>query len=189
MHSYTILKPVNSFLPMAGVIWAIFAGFAIAVLLSYYHKTYTGETVRRLLKKEAFSEQSALTLKELGLSSSRLRTLSLEDGKLLRRYVEITGPEEAVTEPDKKKRKGIFGFLFPSAKKHSYDFDSVRLYIPEEKKYAADARFEQKGTISPVALAVILALLFASAVAVTVFLPDILQIADNFLTSIFKSEP
>ena len=186
MDNYTYLKPVHSFLPIAGVIWAVFGGFVLGLLMSYYHKTYIGEVIRRLLKKDAVSEGKALTLKELGLNVTKLRAFSLKRGRFLRRYVEVANSAETEIPLGKKERRDIFKNLFPSKEKYKYDFDSMKLFVPEEKKYTADVRFEQKSRLSPVAVIILAAILIGAAAASTFLIPNIIKIADNFISSILN---
>ena len=185
-NSFTYIKPPGAYLPFAGVIWALFAGFVIGLFMTYYHKTYTGEVIRRLLKKEALSDDKAMTLGQLGLKATKPRTVSLRSGSFLRRYVSVANAEVSEIPLEKKEKGGFWSRIFPSGKKYKYDFDSMKLFIPEEKKYAADVRFEQKSRLSPVALVILAAVLMGIALAATFLLPDFVRMADNLISSVLN---
>ena len=174
--TYKYIDPDSGLLPLTLLIWALFGGFIAGMIMTFYNKMYVGETVRRLLKREALSEDSALTLEELGLKPTKLRTGALKDERLLSKYVAIANREDAVTETvSGGKRKRV---------KKTYDFAKAKLYIREDKKYQADVRFEQKGKPSvlwPVILTVVFA---ATAVFSSVYVNRIIQMLDNFLQSI-----
>ena len=165
-ETYNYLASKGSNMALTGIIWAIAAGFGIGIIMSYYHKNYLGETVRRLYKKGADSEAAALTLKELGLSPTKLRTHALRDNGFLRKYIKIA-------------ENG-------SGDNNTLDFGTAKLYIPEELKYKAIVRFEQKSTIPVFLLVLSLIILAAIALGATFAAPKILKVLDNFLTSIIK---
>ena len=70
-----------------------------------------------------------------------------------------------------------------SAPEFKYDFSTARFYIPEDKHFTASERFEKKGTsvLSALTITVVSIVLFW---AIIKFLPDILQLLDNFVGSI-----
>ena len=57
----------------------------------------------------------------------------------------------------------------------------MRFYIPEEKKYAADVKFEAKGAnwLSFILVTVVSVVLCAF---LTYILPDIIKMVDNFIS-------
>ena len=185
-ETYNYLRPVNSYLPLSLLVFAVFAGFMAALVLSYRDKTFVGETVRRLLEAGATSKESALTLAELSLPATRARKSSLKEGRAVRKYVEIANPDECLVPIESKAASSVLGKLFPINKKYACDFEKMKLFIPEEKKYKADAKYEQKTKPSLAALIIFLAVLAAGAVLVAYYLPDIFRMADNFIGSVFK---
>lgn len=185
-ETYNYIHSGAGTVTLAGIIWAIAAGFAVGMFLSYYNKNYLGETVRRLYKKGADSKETALTLKELGLAPTKLRTRSLREGGSLRKYVRIANEEEAVTSLGRKKRPKIVEFLFPSSEKFSCDFETAKFYMPEEEKYKAAVRYDQRSRLSPVLLVSVLIVLAAVALGITFAAPKILKLLDNFITSIVQ---
>ena len=156
---------------LTGIIWALAGGFAVGMILSFYNMSFVGETVRRLYKSGAFSETTALTLNDLGLSPTKLRTHALRDGGALRKYVKIANAGEAAADG-----KG----------KVSYDFNAARLYLSEDTKYKAAVRYEQRGRLSPVIIVLALVVIAGVALGATFAVPKILKILDNLITSIVQ---
>ena len=66
------------------------------------------------------------------------------------------------------------------------NFETTKLYMPEEMKYAAIVKYEQKGQIPLFMLILSLVLLAGAALGVTFAAPKILKVLDNFLTSLFQ---
>ena len=185
-YNYNYIK-IGGVLPFTAAIWAILGGFAAGLILSYHNKSYLGETVRRLCEKGATTPESALTLDELGLKPTFMRTRALREGGSLRKYVEIANRDEALTPLEQKKRPKIISFLFPQREKYEHDFSRAKFYIPEEKKYAAEARYEHKASLSPLLLVISLAAIAAIGVAASFAAPKILKLIDDSLTSVFQS--
>ncbi|NLZ36850.1 MAG: hypothetical protein GX897_05165 [Clostridiales bacterium] len=112
------------------VIWSIFAGIVIGILLSVYHKYVLGSFVRRLLDSGASSEWTAVTMDEAGLGKSRIlrlltRRAILGSGS----YAKIVrSPELPYPAPPPKK-----GQKTPPRKIDS----STRFYIPDDMQNRA----------------------------------------------------
>lgn len=169
-----------------GLIWGLWGGLVAGLIITYYSRTYLGETVRRLISKEALSPEGALTLSELGLKESRFRKNALKRGRTLRKLVFVANPDECETKPEKpeKTKKSRLSKLFPEKEKYTYDFSKMKLYVPEEKKYRAEVRYEEKGRLSPLWLIVLVAVLTGVAIGMTFAVPGLLQRLDDFLTSV-----
>ena len=168
---------------LRGLIWGIWGGFAAGLLITFYHKSYLGEVVRRLLGRGASSPDSALTLDELGLKSA-LRKAALSRGGSLAKYISVANPDEYETN-DGKARGRFEGKIFPERDRTVYDFSAMKLYIPEDKKHAASVRYVEKRKISPLWLVVFLTALTALAVSLTIALPELLTMIDNAITQYF----
>ena len=164
-ETYNYIRSGAGTVTLSGIIWAVAAGFGIGIVLSYYNKNYLGETVRRLYKKGAVTKETALSLNEIGLSPTKIRTHALRKNGSLRKYIKVADEE---------------------AEERDADFSSVKLYIPEELKYKAIVRYEQKSRIPLVLLVASLLVLAAVAFGVTLAAPKILRVLDNFLTSIIN---
>jgi hypothetical protein len=185
-ETYKYVVPANSFVSLTGIVWALFGGFAAGIAVIYYNRFILGKTVRRLLEEGATSMESAKTLDELGLGKSALRTGSLKHHRTLRRFVEVANPEDAEVPVYSKRRAAFWNFLFPQKEKFSYDFDKMKLYIPEEKKYTAEAKYEADRKRSPVSLLIVLAVVFGIAFAATAYAPKIASILDNAISSVIN---
>jgi hypothetical protein len=62
------------------ILWAFIIGVAAAAVYTYYTKKILGGLVRKLFELEAFNEESAVTLGEVGCAKSFLLKYSLRDG-------------------------------------------------------------------------------------------------------------
>lgn len=181
-EKYDNLVFYNRILTFKLVLWAVWAGLIIGIAVSYYNKDYLGRFIRRLLKKEATSKEKALTLTELSYTKIFPLKLHLKDDKSLRRYADIANREEAVTEKNKNPKLNRLRNLFGISNiKKIYDFSKLRFYIPEEKKYIADVRYEKKGS-NPGTFIIWLIIITALAFLVNFLVPEILTMLDNFIT-------
>ena len=140
------------------VVWSIFAGIVIGILLSVYHKYVLGIFVRRLLAAGASSEGSALTMDEAGLGKSRLlcfitRRAILGSGS----YPKIVRSPSLPYPPPLPKK----GEKTPPRKIDA----STRLYIPHDMQPRAEMTYTGGGrTIiwALVSIAVLLGIAFLS---------------------------
>lgn len=168
------------------IIWGLCAGIIIGAAISYYHRIYLGKIVRALLKEEILGKENAVTLEELGLKNSIFFRNALQEGKSLRRCIEIANPDECVTE---KKQNGFVRFMkklftHSSEPKKVVRTETARLYIPEDLKYKADARFEKKGH-EGIMLIVCVVLTLGVGVGLTKVIPIILNLLDDVI-SLYK---
>jgi len=180
---YVNLEFHNTFITLKLVLIGLYAGLLIALIMSYYRNIYLGALVRKLLKKEALSEETALTLKEAEVNAGYFMKKALKEGGTLRRYINICGgtsPKEI--SKVKQKIRSFFGL---ETKPQNYDFDTMKLYIPEEIKYKADIAFE-RGNLSPMLLIIFAAILTAIFVGINLVIPELLTMLDNFITIIKK---
>ena len=175
------------------IIWGMYAGVLVACLVGIYCKKYEGEAVRRLLKREAHTEESALTLSELGLAPTALRMHALRSG-VARKYIRAAGEAEAVEAAAvESPAEGADAEALDAAKETEAesapllavnlpsDLKSARLYIPRELADKAYFRYEEKGTGMGVFFAVAVAFLVL-AVLLTVFIPELTQMLDNLIS-------
>ena len=180
--NYENLVLYNRIMTFKLVLWAIWAGLIIGIAVSYYTKDYLGRLIRRLLKNEALSKEKAMSFEELGYKQTFPLRIHIKDGGTLRRYIDIANEEEAVTvtelSPKRKKLRSLLGM--PEVIK-KYDYAKLRFYIPEEKKYAADVRYEKKGSNPGVFIFCVIALT-GLAVLVNFLVPELLTMLDNFIT-------
>ena len=166
------------------LVYAIAIGVIVAAAMAVHTRSVLGGFVRSLLKEGATSPENAKKLSEVGFFRSAAIRRELTKGVTLRKVVRCCeenafqaalaeqGSEEK-TEPERKwggKRKSDF----------RPDFLTARYYIPEDLKYRAEIRFEQKGSgWGNFLLATLGAIVVAALIGF--FLPDLFQLVDNIL--------
>ena len=166
------------------MILGIALGLMIASLMIAYTRTRLGGFVRKLLREECLSEESAKTLFELGEFRNAAVRRELSRGVTLRKFVQRVSQKEEANVSEKStidaKKNPFLSFFGKNSEENRVDFTTDRFYIPEEFKYRADTRFEKKGSGWLFAiLTSIGTIVFASLICK--FLPDILQLMDNII--------
>ena len=164
------------------LILAFCIGLSIAAFGAVYNKRVLGKFVRKLLKEECLSPESAKTLGELGFSRNIFVKLSLIFGTTLRRVVHCVEAEE--WEEARKNAAGskVVEFLLPE-KRYRNNFSTDRFYIPESYKYTAEIRFAKKGN-SLLSLALTAVLGIVAVVLIFKFAPSLLSMIDEFIGSV-----
>lgn len=169
------------------VVWALIAGIFMGGMISLYSKVYLGRIVRALIKKEAFDKESAVTLKDLGISPTRLTAYSLREGAPLRKHVFAANEDECEIVHTSGKAARLLRKFFTGSENGAkkYDLEKLLLYVPSDKKYSAEAKYESSG--NP------LIIIPASAVAAAVLavlayfgMPKLLELLDSLITT-FKN--
>ena len=166
--------------------WAIVAlclGIIFAAILGVYEKRGLGEFVRKLIYEECYTPETAQTLAQLGFRKNAAVRGALRAGSLSK--VVVCTQKQAYDEEIARKKAEYEQY----ATKDSPPFKSVRykinyetdtFYIPKEASYAADVRYDKKGSgLGTIVVAVLVALLLA--VFVIFILPDMLRLLDNFV--------
>ena len=74
----------------ASVIWPMMIGVFLAVLIAYFNKRSIGRLVKKLLAAPADSEESALSLSDMGLDKKSYIKYSLREGSTLSAMVKRT---------------------------------------------------------------------------------------------------
>lgn len=175
----------DSLIFVKNVILGIFIGLCIAAFGAVYNKRVLGNFVRKLLREECLSKESAKTLYELGAMQNYAIRNAVRKSTSLRRVVRCKEEEEFLAEQEKlrlefeESAKGDKKAVFRE-EKFEIDTANDHFYIPEEMKYMADVKFESRGTtwLGAILFVVLMAIVF---VALIVFLPDIFQMLDNFV--------
>lgn len=170
------------------ILFALFVGLALAAFGIVYDKRVLGEAVHKLLREECLSPETAKTLTELGYGRSSTLRHSVRKSVSLRRVVKCREEEEFLRLQEEQRllheQKRAADKSLGRFKEIPYEFDleTDRFYIPEEMKYAADIKFEKKGStwLGAILFAVILAVMYVVAL---VFLPDMLEIVNDFIGS------
>ncbi len=182
---YTNFSFENSTISLTLIIWGLYAGILIGGIASIYNKWYLGGVVRALLAAECLSPEAGKTLSELGRPAWGMKR-ALRDGTALRKSVSIANPGECLLPSEHKRFGAIRRFFTGSAQPNpKLDLTLARLYVPEEKKYHAEVRYEKKGS-APIWLLIGGIILLVIAVLATFFIPELLQMIDNAIT-MFKN--
>ena len=160
----------------------IVAGF-IAVMVGasamIFTKRVLGRLVRRLIKNEALSPESARTLDEISLGKSLAMKLFINRMTLAKavrcreedEYYGIDGSDESV--PDAYKRS----LVTPAKLRYKRNPAKDHFYIPESKKHRASVRFDKKGT-NPIMLVILAVVYIAIALIIVKILPSLVGFAD-----------
>ena len=153
---------VNKIIP--ALIW----GIIIASVATVFCRRIVGAFVRTLIEKEALSPETGVTLFDTGAFRSTIIRRELCRSAFLRKVV-FCREEQAFLE--EKGKDAVY----------KIDFTRDHFYIPEDLKYRAQTRFNQKGsTWVYVVLTVIIVPVVVGLICR--FLPNILQLADSLIT-------
>ncbi len=153
---------INKIIP--ALIW----GIILAAIATVYCRRIVGDFVRALIKKEALSPEAGVTLFDAGAFRNTIIRRELCRGAFLRKVVFCREEQDFLAEKGKDATYKI-------------DFTKDHFYIPEDLKYRAEIRFNQKGSgwlsvvLTVVLVPVIVGLLCR-------FMPNILQFADSIIT-------
>ena len=166
----------------------IVIGFIVGAILasaSYiFNKRVLGDFVRALLSVDAHSPEQARTLEQLGYLKNTTIRSALKRGTSLRRVVKCVEEEAYLAEQQQKQLQFEAENTDPKVKFKEIPFamnpSTVHFYIPEELRYAADIKFEKKGTNWLVFVGVIIGAVAVGLMAIWM-LPELLQLADNFI--------
>lgn len=166
--------------------WAIIAlclGMIIASILAVYEKRGLGEFVRKLIYEECYTPESAKTLTQLGFRKNVAVRGALRSGSLSK-VVKCAQKQAYDAEIEQKRalyeqnaQKGD-----PAFKSFAYkiNFETDTFYIPKDESYAADVRYDKKGSGLLTVLIVTIVAVVLSAFIIFM-LPDVLQLLDNFM--------
>lgn len=169
------------------IVFGLFLGVVIACFAVVFNKRVPGGFVRLLLKEAALSPDTAKTLPELNCADRLYLRYAVRNSVSLRRVVRCREEEEfeakeaeeaqayaeqRANDPSLPKRR--------RAKPFAVDPDKHHFYIPENLKYTAEAKFEQKGStwLGAVIFSVIMLVV---CVVLLMFLPRILQLLNEFV--------
>jgi len=159
----------------------------VASACSIYSKRYLGDFVRKVIQEECFDAKSSKTLYELGYLKSPGVRNAIKSYGTLSRWIRCVEEDDFFSDvenrriefeeqhkDDEKPPK----FKAPAFKR---DLNTMHFYIPEDKKYAAQVKFEKKGAnwLSFLLVSVISLVLCAFICYV---LPDIIKMIDNFIS-------
>ena len=173
------------------IIIGLSLGLALAAFFAVFNKKILGRFVRTLIKNECFSPESAKTLGELGFADKLLVRGSLRRGVTLKRVVRSPEEDEFLAEEEKRRaeyeKKRAEDSSLPKYKEKSFipSLDTDRFYIPEEMRYMADIKFDDRGSSwYGVIATLILSLVVIACLLIAV--PYILSLVDD-LVGAFRS--
>lgn len=150
-------------------VFAIAIALCVAAFVINHHKSYTYKIIMQLLRRGATSEETAKTLKDLHLDSSKSLKAALMRGGQLASVIKragYTAPtyDEYMAQLKSKKRK-----------KESIDFETERFYIPSDKVDSAK-RIQEKGEPTILKTVLVCVLIFALSVCIALLMPEILTL-------------
>ena len=174
------------------IIFGLFFGIVFAAIVVTLNKNNAGVPVRALLGCGAIGKENAKTLAELSLEK---KWYSLRRNLVVRKMVAFIPLSERDALISKPKKKPKHSENDASAEESAsdrllrelpsgIDYENTALYIPEELKYAAEFRFDAKGTSWRWTVLTIL-VFFALVFLILRFLPEFFQFLDNMI-GIFK---
>lgn len=174
---------------LRNVVLGMCFGTVIASAMMAREKNKKGAFVRKIIKSDCLWPEKAKTLAELGFEKSFAIKRDMRRVCALSKVVKCVEREAHEREVAEKREAYIEkhgndkDFIAP---KFEIDFATAHFYIPDEAHYAADIRYDNKGSgwrafILVLIIAVIL------AVMVCFLLPEMLQLVDNMI-GIFKSD-
>ena len=199
----------GSFVSLKYIIIGLFFGIIFAAISAFYNRRVLGDFIRALIKADATSPEKAKTLAELGFDKNGFVKTSLRNGctlknstscvefdEFLRKMAEedAQAVENTDVSADGAKADGTAEDTenTPARKIDRRvlrdrdfipDLATAHFYIPEEKKYSMEIKFEEKGTnVLTLILAIVFAVVFVGAAVM--FFPDVLRLFDNFLNVI-----
>lgn len=166
--------------------WAIVAfclGMVVAAILAVYEKKGLGEFVRKLIYEDCYTPESAKTLYELGFRKNAAVRGALRSGSLSKivkcaqkvAYDEQIAQKKAEYEQNATKDSPAFVSV-----PYKINYETDTFYIPKEDSYAADIRYDKKGS-GWIAVLVVAVLSLVVAAFIIFILPEMLQMLDNFI--------
>ena len=166
------------------LIIGMFIGIVIALFSSVFNKRVLGGLVRSIVKKEAFSPETALNLEELGFERNAIIRFAVRKSTTLRRVVRCREEEEFIAEQNARRKeyeeKREKDKSLPRFKEQAYKINPYAdtFYIPEELRFMAPVKFEEKGnTLKNAILCTVL--LGISLIVILGALPSILSLIDS----------
>lgn len=133
------------------VLFPLFAGVILAMLIVLYNKLVTGRLVRYLIKNEITGEENAVTLTDAGCGKNLLLKLALKDGTTFRKVVYKAGGE-----------------------------GEARYYLPEDKQGRASTAYDNKGA-SVFAVLIGAVLFTGALLLLRILIPDAVTMIGNVI--------
>ena len=162
-------------------------GLILASFITIYNKRFIGSFVRKLLEAECIDKDGAKTLEELGYLKNPAIRQAIKTDKPLSRWVKCVEEDEFYEEMAKKREEYETAHAddpkVPKFKEITFkrDVNTMHFYIPEDKRYAIDIKYDAKGAnwVSFILVAVVALVVCAF---LSFVLPDLIKMVDNFIT-------
>lgn len=139
------------------MVWGICAGVMLGVIAATFDKLFCQRMVQALLTRGAQTPEGALSLGELDIKGKWYLKGALREGKPLRKMLSVP---ESLTLPAKT--------------------EDIPFYLPEEKRFRAESRYEN-GRHPIMSMFLIAALLLVTALFVLFIVPELLTMLDNLV--------
>ena len=172
---------------LRNVVVGLALGIIIASAMMAHTKQGVGRFVRTLIRNGCTDAEHAKTLLELGYfqnpSIRRELKRKVTLGKLVRCVEEDAFYQSSSTEEtahNQSDNKPFWRRLIEKNGAFEIDFRTMRFYVPEELRYRAEIRFENRGS-GWIAFILVTVLSVIAAGAVCFLLPDVLQLVDNMI--------
>ena len=154
------------------IVLGIIVGIIVGTVFSVLYKTVTSSFIKALVRNNITTPDKAKKIDDLDFIGKWYIKNELKyTYKTLRRYVICANEEELL---DNKNNKKEFQKL---------PVENALFYLPEEKRIEAELRFT--GVRKPIGTIILTIILGTAAAYFAIFaIPELLQMLDNFLTSI-----
>lgn len=178
----------SAIVTMRNIVLGLLIGIIVASLFIVIDKRVLGAFVRRLLAEDCTSADKAKRLCELGFATKHVIRNGVRRGSTLRSVVRCREEEEynaslAQQRESYEARRAEDKSLPPFREApYAVNADEDHFYIPEEKKYSAELRFEKKGT-TWLGFAMVIVIALVSFVVLMFALPEMLKVIDSFVGS------
>ncbi len=162
-------------------------GLILASFITLYNKRFIGGFIRKLIREGCIGPQNAKGLSELGYEKNILIRFSLRSGSPLSRWARCSEEDEFYIEIEKKREE--FEEAHKDEKKppkfkeitFKRNVKTMHFYIPEEKEYSADIKFDAKGA-NWLSFVFVVIVSIALCIFLCYTLPDLIKMIDNFIS-------
>lgn len=183
----------HSLVSLRNIVFGLFLGLSVASFAAVFNKRVLGKFVRTLLTEVCLTPENGKTLPELNYADKLMIRYAVRRSVTLRRVVKCREEEayrqaetEAQAAYEEQRKQGASLPKRTRVKPFRVDPDRHHFYIPEELRYVADVKFEQKGT-SWLGACVTVVVMFVLMIAVLLVLPYLLDLVQELAGSFTSS--
>ncbi len=180
----------SSIVTLQTIILGLFGGIIIAAAIACYDKNRLGAFVRAIVKNQCLWPEKAMTLYDLGFARNGGVKASLRSRNQLGKVVHCVEREQYEAEVEAAREAYIAehgndkDFYRPE---YRINFDTDHFYIPDEKHYAVEMRYENKGSGWRAFILVVLVAIIGAAL-LCFLVPDMLQLVDNLIDILTEND-